>query len=386
MACRKILAIVCLFLLSTGIVHAQEGATLLQDTVTTVKAVVLAITNQQVKQVPGTDVKSSYQDLTVRILDGDEAGKEVGVASDFLNLKVGEEFYLIKTVHADNGSELYSVSEPYRLPAVFFFIGLFALCVVVFGGMQGLRGLISLAGSMALIFFVLLPGILHGYSPILVSFGVAALIIILGSYVTHGFNKTTSVAVLGMIVTVLLTGALAYCAVNSSRLSGFATEESVYLNLDTRGAIDFQGLLLGGILIGLLGILYDGAIGQAVSVEELHHIGPHLSRGTIFKRALRIGREHIGALVNTLAIAYVGVSLPLLLLFYSGQSADFFMTLNREIFATEVIRIVIGSIGLVLAIPITTVLAVFILVKPVVGITKENIKEETKAVEEFVDH
>ena len=129
-------------------------------------------------------------------------------------------------------------------------------------------------------------------------------------------------------------------------------------------------------MIGLLGILYDVAIGQAISVEELHHLAPHIGRGIIFKRAMRMGREHIGALINTLAIAYVGVSLPLLLLF-STPPVAVAMTINKEIFATEIIRILIGSIGLILAVPITTLLSVYILMPKV----KKNIpKEELQKV------
>jgi uncharacterized membrane protein len=131
----------------------------------------------------------------------------------------------------------------------------------------------------------------------------------------------------------------------------------VYLNFNTNGLINLKGLLLGGIMIGLLGVLYDVAIGQAVSVEELAEVGGNISRRELYKRALRIGREHIGAVVNMLAIAYVGASLTLLLL-YSTSESDWSMTLNREIFATEIVRILVGSIGVILAVPITTLISV----------------------------
>ncbi len=219
------------------------------------------------------------------------------------------------------------------------------------------------------------------------SLGVASLIIIVGSYVTHGFNMTTTSAVIGMIFTIIITGFLAYIAVHWARLSGFSNEEAVYLNLDTRGSIDFVGLLLGGILIGLLGVLYDVAIGQAISVEELHHIAPHIPRRKIFTRAIRIGREHIGALVNTLAIAYVGVSLPLLLLYVHSSSGPISQTINREIFATEIVRTMIGSIGLVIAVPITTIIAIFILMKkPKGAVSKEKLAEEKHALEHAEHH
>jgi len=211
--------------------------------------------------------------------------------------------------------------------------------------------------------YILLPGILAGYSPILLSIGISSLIIIVGSYITHGFNKTTTAAVIGMIITICITGVLAYAAVHTTHLSGYSNEEAAYLNFQTPGTIDFVGLLLGGIMIGLLGILYDAAISQAVAIEEIAAAAAHYSRPKVYRRALRIGREHIGALINTLTIAYVGSSLPLLLLLHFSNM-PLSVDINQEIFSTEIVRTVIGSIGLVLAVPITSLVAVFMLVKP----------------------
>ncbi len=341
------------------IAHGQE---MVPDKQVTMKAKVLDILNQERRLIPGTDTETNFQQIRVEVLDGEEKGKALTVDNDYLNLKRGEVFYLMHVTNEVDGTNAYVVKDPYRLPAVFFFVGLFVLCVLFFGGIQGVRGLLALFLSFFFILYLLLPGILHGYSPVLMSIGISSLIIILGSYITHGFNKTTSSAVIGMITTIIFTGFLAHAAVDSARLSGYYSEEAVSLHFNTHGAIDFTGLLLGGILIGLLGVLYDVAIGQAVAVEELARAGEKLSRREVYLRALRIGREHIGALVNTLAIAYVGVSLPLLLLF-SQSSAGVWEMVNQEIFSTEIIRIMIGSIGLVLAVPITTFISVFVLVR-----------------------
>jgi uncharacterized membrane protein len=367
-----------IFLVS-GVAHAQE---LVPDTVTMMKARVVSIEKEEIKEIPGTDTKTSFQTINVEILDGKEKGKRVTVENDYLNLEKGEVFYLMHTVGTFDGMDYYSVNDPYRLPHVLVLVGMFVVAVFIFGGKQGVRGLASLIGSFVLIFFVLLPGILHGYSPLLVTITVSSLIIVLGSYITHGFNRTTSSAVLGMIATVSFTGLLAYWSVHFTRLSGFGAEEAMYLNLNSRGSIDILGLLLGGVIIGLLGVLYDAAIGQAVSVEELTRIAPHVPRKTIYQRALRIGREHIGALVNTLAIAYVGASLPLLLLFYQTSSASIAQIANTEIFSTEIVRIMIGSIGLVLAVPITTLVSVLMLVKkPAQTIDLQTVTEEQEALE-----
>lgn len=334
------------------------------DTTVTMRAKVLEVISQERRTVPGTDVQSDYQVIKVEIVDEPEKGTTLTLENDFLNLKPGEVFYLTHMIDPIDGTDRYMVSEPYRLPQLAFLALLFIGVVLVFGGKQGLRGLLALAGSLFFILFLLLPGILQGYPPVLVAVGVSSLIVGIGSYVTHGFNKTTSIAVLGMVATIAFTGVLAYLAIPFAHLSGFSGEETTYLNLNTQGAIDLAGLLIGGILIGTLGVLYDAAIGQAITVEELTAAGPHLSRREIYRRTLRIGREHVGALVNTLAIAYVGASLPLLLLFYGFGTDSIGFLLNREIFATEIVRAIVGSIGLVLTVPITTAIASYLLVHP----------------------
>ncbi len=344
-------------------VYAQQDIEAVVDVQTISKAKVLEVVKSEIKNIPGTDTEHNNQTIKVRILEGDERGKEITLENDYIDLKKNEVFYLKHTTGSFDGTNYYSVEEPYRIPQLMILIGMFLLAVLIFGGIQGIRGIISLVGSLLLIVYVLLPGILHGFSPLLVTIGVSSLIIIVGSYITHGFNKTTSSAVLGMILTVSVTGLLAYWAVSFTKLTGFNTEEVIYVNFNSRGGIDVIGLLLGGIMIGLLGVLYDIAIGQAISVEELLRIAPNVEKKTIYQRAIRIGREHIGALVNTLAIAYVGVSLPLLLLFTQGGTDSVWVTMNREIFSTEIVRTMIGSIGLVLAVPITTMVSMWMLTR-----------------------
>lgn len=339
-------------------VQAEE---LVQDKQVFEKARVLEVVAQEMRTVDGTDVSTTYQKLRVEILEGNDKGKVVTIDNDYLNLSENEKFYLIHTINSLDGTERYSVGEPYRLPALFALSALFIVVVAFFGGLQGIRGLLSLSASFFFILFLLLPGIIQGWPPALAAIGIASLIVLIGSYVTHGFTKTTTAAVLGMIVTILMTGALAYVAIQTTHLSGFGSEDTTYLNLNTRGTIDFAGLLFGGILIGLLGAMYDAAIGQSVAVEELSSAGPQLSRREIYGRALRIGREHIGALVNMLAIAYVGASLPLLLLFYTASDASIWVTLNRELFSEEIVRVIVGSIGVVLVVPVTTLVSVYLL-------------------------
>lgn len=345
-------------LVSPFMAHAQEAEPdpYVPDTEIIAKARVLEITGTQTANLPGTNVEDDSQTLAIEVLDGPEKGLRATFENDFTQLEAGDIFYARHTVSALDGTDMWSVSDPYRLPILLTLAAIFLVLLLLFGGTQGIRGLASLIGSLFLIFYLLLPGIYGGHSPILISIGVSSLIILVGSYITHGFNRATSSAVLGMIATVIVTGIAAYWAVDAAMLSGFTTETNVYLNFNTDGRISMVGLLFGGIMIGLLGVLYDIAIGQAVAVDELYRAQPALTRVEAYRRGLRIGREHIGALVNTLAIAYVGASLPLLLLLEQSTSG-FAYIVNSEIFATEIIRILIGSIGLILAVPLTTLIA-----------------------------
>lgn len=356
---RKFLTVSMLLLSGVLFVSAQSGV-LMTDVEVFAKAKVQSVSKSSTTTIPGFDTDTLSQMVTIKVLNGTEAGKVATFKNDYIQLKEGEIVYVRHlTSHAD-GIETWSVADPYRLDVMLWLVITFIVLIFIFGGIQGVRGLASLVGSIGLIFYVLIPGIYGGYSAVLVSIGVASLIIIVGSYVTHGFNRTTSSAVLGMIATVIVTGIGAYYVVDAAQLSGYSSEESMFLNLNARGAIDMVGLLFGGIMIGLLGVLYDSAIGQAVAIEELYRAGKHLTRREVYKRGIRIGREHIGALVNTLAIAYVGASLPLFLLIQNATTGVLFI-INSETFATEIVRILVGSIGLVLAVPITTLIASYML-------------------------
>ncbi|MDB5195170.1 MAG: hypothetical protein JWO84_354 [Parcubacteria group bacterium] len=321
------------------------------------KARVLDASISRPQPIGGTSVTSKIQDIQIQVLDGVDTGRRVSFSNDYTQVHAGEIIYVRHTA-GGFGVETWAVADPYRLDVLLGLFGVFLVLLILFGGLQGIRGLMSLGGSLVLIFSLLLPGIYAGHSAILVAIGVSSLIIIVGSYITHGFNRTTTAAVFAMVVTVIITGLGAYYVVHAAQLSGFTSEENVYLNFNTGGKLDMIGLLFGGIMIGLLGVLYDIAIGQAIAVEELLRAGTEMTKRQVYRRALRIGREHIGALINTLAIAYVGTALPLLLLFHDSTASIPYM-LNSELFATEIVRVLIGSIGLILAVPITTAIATY---------------------------
>lgn len=320
---------------------------------------VVEVKSEEIREIPGTDAEHLYQEIEVEVLDGPQAGEFITIENDYLELEKGDKFYFNHNVFID-GTELYAVVNIDRRESLIFFAVLFVVAVIAFGGWQGVRSIVALVGSFVAIFYVLLPGLLHGFNPLFVSLAVASVILASAIFFTHGFNRESVVAYSGTMIAVLLTGVLAIIAVSMSDLSGFVSDESVYLNINTDGALNFTGLLLGAIIIGVLGVLDDIAITQAAVVTELFDSNKSISRREVYSRALRVGREHVGALVNTLVLAYAGVSLPLLLYFYMSPISVWSL-INSEVFATEIIRTIVGSIGLIMTVPIVTGLAVFYL-------------------------
>jgi uncharacterized membrane protein len=354
---KVIVLFLFLILAAPNSLFAQE---LIQDKVEIIRAKVVEVLNQEERKIPGTDVQTVYQTIAAELLEGEKKGQVITIENDFLVLEKGDRFFLRHTIDGLDGRETYAVRDVDRRGVILGFIGLFAFVIILFSGKQGVRSIISLAGSFFVILYILVPSLLKGYPPVQTSIVIAAIILFLAIFLTHGFNRESTVAFTGTVLAVILTGILAYAGVTLANLSGFASDEAVYLNFNTRGALDFAGLLLGAMIIGVLGVLDDIAITQAAVVSELYSSGSNLSKKEIYRKALRVGKEHVGALVNTLALAYTGAALPLLLLF-STSDASVASILNQEVFATEIIRTVVGSIGLILTVPITTLLAVYML-------------------------
>lgn len=352
--------LVCAAIFFPPISTRLHAAELLQDKVEIVKARVVEVLEQEKRNVPGTDVQSVYQTIRAEILQGDKKGEMIDIENDFLLLEKGDKFFLQHTTSALDGREIYAVRDIDRTSTMLFFVAFFVAVVLIFSGKQGVRSLMGLAGSFFVILYILVPSLLRGYPPVLTSIAIAAVILFLAIFLTHGWNRISAVAFSGTVIAVVLTGILAHFGVSLAQLSGFASDEAVYLNFNTGGTLDFAGLLLGGIMIGVLGVLDDIAVTQVAVVNELYASASHLSKKEVYKKAVRVGKEHVGALVNTLALAYTGASLPLLLLFSTSKSGVASI-INQEIFATEIIRTIVGSTGLILTVPITTLLAVYIL-------------------------
>lgn len=350
---RAVIFFLVLFFVFTQNLHAQE---LHNDYQGTWRGKVLEVIKGELKEIPGTDTEHLYQTIKAQVLDGPQKGEIVTIENDYLELKKGNKFYFNYLVDI-NGTERYGIINIDRRSSLVLLFIIFIAVIIWFGRWQGFRSLLALGGSFFAIFYILLPGLLNGWNPIFASCLVASGILLVAIFFTHGFNKESTVAYIGTMIAVLITGLFAMFAVSITSLSGFTGDEMTYLNLGTGGTLDFAGLLLGAIIIGVLGVLDDIAVTQAAVVSELYSSNPEISKKEVYSRAMRIGREHVGALVNTLVLAYTGAALPILLYFRLSEMS-FGSIVNLEIFATEIVRAIVGSIGLILTVPIVTMLAV----------------------------
>ncbi|MFC5172374.1 YibE/F family protein [Streptomyces mutomycini] len=252
----------------------------------------------------------------------------------------------------------YSVTDVDRTVPMALLAGIFALAVVVVGRLRGLMALIALAISFGVLTLFILPAILQGSNPLVVAVIGASAIMLIALYTCHGLTARTSVAVVGTLISLLLIGLLGSLFIGWAGLTG-NTDDNTGLIHGLYPEIDMSGLLLAGVIIGSLGVLDDVTVTQTSAVWELHQADPALGVRGLYRAGIRIGRDHIASVVNTLVLAYAGAALPLLLLFSIAQSSVGTVA-NSELVAEEIVRTLVGSIGLVASVPVTTVLAALV--------------------------
>jgi len=299
------------------------------------------------------------QMLDVRIGEGAEAGQVLEV--DYINqviqgvpqqLEKGQSVVLVRSDL--DGEVTYEVYEPYRLNSLFWLLILFVGLAVIVSGGKGLSALIGLAATLFILVKWVIPGIVAGGNPLLVSFGGAVAIAMIAIYLSHGFSKRTTLAVLSTLFTLCLSLLMAVLSVRFATLFGMGSEETVYLS--SFGNFDLRGLLLGAIVIGTLGVLDDITTTQVAAVEEIYKANHKLSFRQLYHRGFSVGKEHIASMINTLVIAYVGASFPVFLLITKSPQ-PLWVILNNEYLAEEIVRTLVGSATLILAVPIATGLA-----------------------------
>lgn len=298
-------------------------------------------------------LENNWKDKEI-IFDGTEI--DVVSADEY---KVGDKV-LVDYSPGIEGDENFYIVGFSRTNAIYWLALLLALIVVAVGKLKGLRALIVLLLTFLIILKFIVPMILSGNDPLVISIIGSLFILILSVYITEGLGRTSTIAIFSVLISLVITGLLSVWFSAATKLTGFASEEAVYLTGLAGGNINIKGLLLAGIIIGALGALDDVIISQVALVKELKTANPELAKRQVYGRAMRVGVSHLSSLVNTLFLAYAGASLPLLILFSVNEPPflTFSQVIDNEMIATEIVRTFTGSIGLILAVPIATLLAV----------------------------
>lgn len=298
---------------------------------------------------------------------GITSGPNAGTTGEFIvrdidfgvpDLEIGARVVLLD-VATSPAPYRFTYADRQRSSSLWFLATFFVIVVVAFGRWQGIRALAGLAASALVIAAFIVPALLRDGPSLWIALCGTVVIAFLALYVAHGVNMATTVALAGTLVSLAIITVVAVIVAGTAQLTGFADDEGSVLRV-TASALDLRGLLVAGIVIGALGVLDDVTVTQVSTVAALRRASPDASREYLYREAVRVGRDHVASTVNTLVLAYAGASLPLVLLFAQG-SAPTGRVITSEIVAVELVRMLVGSIGLVMSVPITTMLAATIL-------------------------
>lgn len=297
----------------------------------------------------------------VQIEEGPDNGTTIKLPEETdvggARLEVGDQIVLAYYPDAGEGFN-YAYADRERRPPLLALAFIFAIAAVVLGRWKGARGLAGVGISLAVLAAFILPALLEGSEPVLVALVGGSAIAVIVVYFAHGINVGSTIALIGAFASLALVGLLAWVFVELTQITG-RSAEAVFLQISA-AQVQLKGLVLAGIVIGTLGVLNDIAVRQVSSVWELHHANPEMPRLEMYRAAIRIGRDHVASTVNTLVLAYAGASLPLFLLLTQAHQglSD---TANSEVIAIEIVRTLVGSIGLIASVPLTTILATWVI-------------------------
>jgi len=326
------------------------------------KAKVVDIEKQGLRENQGE--KSYFQTLKVEIEDGPQKGKlvivENGNESQITKdqfVSIGQEIIIDKVTNPNNQTS-YAVYDIYRLNSVFIFLIIFSIAVILIAGFKGFGSLLGMGLSFGVILLYIVPSILKGNDPLTITLIGATIIILVTTYLAHGISWKTTIALSSTLISIFLTAGLAVLAVNFTNISGIGNEDAFALQVGTTSIINLKGLFLSGIIIATLGALNDITTPQSMTILELKKADPKLKFVALFEKGFSVGKEHIASLVNTLILAYAGSAFAVFIFFVLNPAkVPYWIVLNSELVSDEVIKILAGSMGLLLSVPIVTFLA-----------------------------
>lgn len=326
------------------------------------KARVIAILKQGRENVDG--YKNYYQKLKVQIESGSKNGQTVNVDNGGQTqitqnqlVKNGQEIVISKITYP-NGQEKYSVYDFYRINSLIVFIVIFLAAIMIVAGLKGIGSISGMLISLGVILFYIVPNILKGQDPLTVTIIGSVFIILVTTYLAHGISKKTTIALFSTLISLVFAAFFAIMAMHFNNITGVGNEDYANLMVGPTSRINIQGLFLSAVIIGTLGALNDVTTTQSATIEEFKKTEPKLKFEGLFEKGMIVGREHISSLINTLILAYVGSAFAVFIFFVLNPAKlPYWVILNNEIIADEVVKIVAGSIGLLLSVPIVTFIA-----------------------------
>jgi uncharacterized membrane protein len=323
------------------------------------KGLVLEVTDEGVENINGVAVP--FQVVRVLLDSGQEILIDHGRVFSISNsqkVKEGEKIVVSRVLVGAEGQQAYVIRDKYRLISLVYIAAFFFALIFLVAGLKGFGSIVGLFVSLAVIMRFIVPQILAGKDPVIIS--VLGSLVIMGFtiYLAHGFTKQTHVAVFSTFIALVFTGIISLVFVYLARISGMGSEDAYTLQIGGTNIINLRGLFLGGVIIGALGVLDDVTTTQAATIFELKKANEKLGLSELMRKGLVVGREHVAAVVNTLVLAYAGASLALFIIFaYNPLNMPTWVILNNEFLAEEIVRTLAGTSGLILAVPLTTFLA-----------------------------
>ncbi len=309
---------------------------------------------------------SRTQYVKLKILSGKYKGEIFEIENDLsdniaynIEVKPGDKIMVGIEEFTDDSMDIY-ISDHIRSDHIFILLGIFILLIILIGGKQGVKAVITLGLTIFLVLKVLLPLMLKGINPIPISVAISIIITIVTIFIIGGINSKSISAVIGTSSGVIIAGLIAYIVGSKAKLTGFNAEEATMLMYIPQDIdFDFKALLFSGIILGALGAIMDVGMSIASSIEEIHNANKEISRRELFNAGMNVGKDIMGTMTNTLILAYAGSSIPLLLLFMAYE-IPMKEIINLDLIATEIVRSLSGSIGLILTIPLTALIAAFL--------------------------
>lgn len=299
----------------------------------------------------------------LKVVDRDGSEFEVQLGDEFQPISasqlrsVGDEVVLAHQSGTETQPTQTVIADSYRLPTLLWLSIFFAVAVIAVSKKKGLLSIVGMVLSVLVLLKFIVPQILLGANPILISLFGSLLIGSATVYLAHGYNLKSHIALFSMMSSLLVVAVLSFISVQTAALFGLGSEEAAFLQVGSTASINLQGLLLGGIMLGALGVLDDVTVSQVSVVFQLRAAKKSITLRELYDRSIEVGRDHVASLVNTLVLAYAGANMPLFILFTVNESVPTWVMLNNELIAEEIIRTLVGSMGLVLAVPFTTAIA-----------------------------